>query len=478
MSLISFGKSFISDDGRKMNSKQWKKYMEDKEKRVQDSLKEMQRAAREQNEREEEEKRKIQMSISRVQEEKEEEAEARRSKALKDLEVSNERFEVKEDAMTMTDRIEAHRAGTLFKNAVISNEAPSDRDLNMTRLRTFKQSNDFTHIHLDDIIPIHLNRSHTELPLIEAINDKRMSRAKEFCLVSDVFIHYIPLDSFYGEHNPVEVKLNDFRKVRKSTARWFKMSNAVGYNILFTMDYCLATRDLGSLILSFSTSLNSFKDGVTWGVAKVIVSLTFMDFPVKLNIQETLGVMHLSDSDLKEFLSDPLGLDAVMTPETLKRLQKMHGRGEIEDINAPKDDTMKLNRATTGKDGSDESSGQGEVDARDMLTALRNKHAKDQEIARKKAAETRMQSGETIQLSKNPKRPNPILKGQRKADEAIQEAQEAEEADLQDRLNNLDPDEAEAVRKGMNSPAASIIHSIPETPPPVQTQMRAVRDMQ
>jgi hypothetical protein len=375
--LSRFTKRHVNDEGRRMSKSELVKYNQEKDSqraKVREEEKAiMERKRVEEKIWEEEKARKREEKIA--EEMNVEQYEKYKADALKRVEISNEKFEISENSMSMLDRIDAHQKGRLFKNAIISNEPPSDRDLHMSRLRTFKEMNDFRSIHLDKIKPIHLNGRFTHLDLVDAIGEDKMSHSKEFCLVSDVFIHYIPLDTFYGVHYPVEVNLNDHRKIRSSTVRWFKMSHSIGYNILFTMDYCMATKDLNKLALDFSTALDVFKEGTTWGVAKIIVSLTFMDFPVKLNFQEVMAVMHLSDSDLRDFISDPQGLDAVMSSETLKRMKQLHKQGEIENVNEPRDDRIQLNTAKTGVGSDDIDSNEQDYTARDILVDIRNKQA-------------------------------------------------------------------------------------------------------
>jgi hypothetical protein len=295
------------------------------------------------------------------------EEQRRRGAIMDKTEQGGEVIDFTMGTMGLVDRLEAHPAGKMLKNVVISNEPPPDRELNIHRLRRYKPQNDFAKLTLSDVPEFDLNEEYMEFQLTEAMTEKQLSNLKKYVLVSDVFIHYIPLDSFYSASAPVQFQLNDFRKVDNTTMREYPLTHSGGYNILMTLDYCVAKKDLHHLTLSISTSLSSFRKGASWGSAKVVLTISHMDFPIKANIQETMGVLHLSDSDLTDFVSDPRHSDGVITPEALKLLRGHYKRGEIENINLPRDDTKSINTAKTVVDGDDSS-----VNVKDLMSRMRS----------------------------------------------------------------------------------------------------------
>jgi len=301
-----------------------------------------------------------------ILEEKTEELARRRGMVMDKTEQGGGKIDFTQGTMGLVDRLEAHRAGTLLKNVVISNEPPPDRELNVNRLRRFKPQNDFSKLTLGEVPAFNLTDEFMEFSIVDAMTSDQLSSLKDYVLVSDVFIHYVPLDSFYSISAPVLFQLNDFRKVDNTCMRQFPLTHSASYNILMTLDYCVSKRDLHHLSLSISTSLNSFRKGVSWGSAKVILTISHMDFPVKANIQETMGVLHLADSDLQEFVSDPRSSDGVITPQALSLLRGHYKRGEVENINLPRDDSKQVNTAKTIVDNYDPS-----VDARDIMSELR-----------------------------------------------------------------------------------------------------------
>lgn len=276
-------------------------------------------------------------------------------------EVSTNRVDFTQGVMGLVDRMESHPAGRLFSGAVVSNKPPPDRALTLSKLRTYQAPNDMSRLVLGDIEPIDLKDNTVDIALTEAMTIEQYKSLRPYCLISDVFIHFVPMDTFFTTSFPVDFFLNDFRKVEDCVVRHFPLSHTVGYNILFTLDYCVRKEDLKLLTLAISSGINTFRPGIAWGTVKVVVSLISMEFPIKANMQKTLGVMHLADSDLQDFVSDPRRSDGVLTPEGLKQLKAFYKRGDIENIHQPLDDSKDVNVAPTVMNHMDQSTDVAEV---------------------------------------------------------------------------------------------------------------------
>jgi len=380
MSLIkSFGHSGKSKkkeemkklEDRRIQQEKMFKQVEDKLKREVEELKraEEARAQKEEEDRMGKEAARLAQDDERLKEEKiwREENERRRGAIMDVAESSAQVVDFSQGTMGLVDRLEAHPAGKMLKNTVISNEPPPDRELNIMRLRTFKPQNDFAKMTLHDVPPVELMSEFAEFPITQAMTDTQFNELKDYILVSDVFFHFIPMDSFYSKSSPVTFQINDFRKIDNTCMRRYPLSNTGGYNILMSLDYCVAKKDLHHLSYSVSTTLNTFRKGASWGAVKVVLTVSHMDFPVKSNIQETMGVLHLADSDLKEYISDPRHSDGYITPQALNLLRSHYKRGEIENINKPRDDKVEINTAQTVVGGGEQS-----TDVRDLMFNMRN----------------------------------------------------------------------------------------------------------
>jgi hypothetical protein len=275
------------------------------------------------------------------------------------------------DVMGLVDRLEAHPAGKKLQNVVISGKPPKDRAQNLSRLRTFQPKNDKAVMSLEEIPAIRLTDRCFLLSLKDAFSPKEFRDLKPYVLVSDIFIHYIPMDTFLSVSHPVVFNICDFRRIENEIVRGFSLTHTIGENILFTLDYCISKEDLDKICLSVSSSLDSFRPGTQWAAAKVLVSAIHMDFPIKSNLQSTQGVMHMSDSDLQDYITDPRFSDGVITPQAMKLLKDAYKRGEIEDTTKHTDDKMEVNVARTQA-----MAGEGSQDVGDIKAVLREAYLK------------------------------------------------------------------------------------------------------
>lgn len=360
--------------GSQKKIKQAQKAVEEERQRLERKLKEQERQMKVIEEERKKKEQELLMMQKRQQEEVaqaqalwDEESLRRQGEIMGRAEMNVLPMGLTKSPIDLEEHLNAHRAGTLMKQVVISNQPPPDRELHMTRLRKFKPQNDFSKLLLSDIVPFNLMDEYTELNLAMVVDQKTRQSMKPYCLVSDVFIHYIPLDTFHTRSFPVEVSINDFRKLEDNTMRYFKFSHTAGYNILMTLDYCIQTKDLEYLTLAISTKLNSFKKDLAWGTVKVIVSLIHFDFPVKTNLQETRGVMHLSDSDLIDHLSDPRGADGILSAEAMRLLREGYVRGEVENVLLAQDNEKDINPDPTAL-----LRAQPEQNAAELLRGLRD----------------------------------------------------------------------------------------------------------
>lgn len=270
-----------------------------------------------------------------------------RAAALDRTEVRESKYKFPSERMAMSDRLDSHNKGSLFKYAVISTKPPKSRSFIMDRLRTYSPPNEHVNVRLDDIPPLLLNREYNIVDLTEAISKKSPGLKKPFCMVSDIFIHYVPMDTFLTTQSTVEVMLTDERKSDDNVIRHASLSSNAGYNVLFTLDYCVETADLSNLKLSITRHVSNFKAGKSWAMCKVLIGLDFFDVARRANLQESLAVAQFADTDLIDFVTDPRGIDSVITPESLRQLRLLHKSGDIENLTEPKNDQKRIETAAT-----------------------------------------------------------------------------------------------------------------------------------
>jgi hypothetical protein len=293
-----------------------------------------------------------------------------RANAMAKTEVRESKFNFPAERMSMIDRLESHQKGSLFKYAVITSEPPKNRGFIMDRLRTYKPPNDHLNARLDDLPPLLLNDEYTEVDLYQAIPDKKLNTKKPFCMIADIFIHYVPMDTFMSTQSTVEFMLTDGRKLEESVVRHASISSNLGYNILFTLDYCVETSDLHEMKLSISRHVSQFKKGKSWAMCKVLIGMDFYDIAKRSNIQESLAVAQFAESDLMEFVTDPRGVDSVVTGEALRQLKLAYKSNDVENLTTPGNDLKKISNAATIVGGG---SSLSDMPTGDVITAMKLK---------------------------------------------------------------------------------------------------------
>lgn len=247
----------------------------------------------------------------------------------------------------LKDKFESHKAGTLFKYAVITNKPSDERQGMLSKLRSFKPQTKVSNISLNDIPAIRLIGDYVQMNLGQTLSQSVRTNGEDFLLVDCILVHFVPLDSFANDKSVVTIQVNDFRKVTNTVARVAKVDNTMGYNVLFFLDYCIEKRDASKISLSFTCSSKEFQEGVSWGTVKVVSQIQTLSFPRRMPLIGTMGVILLSDTDLDDFECDPREIDLVITPETLKKLRDANRRGEIENRTLPVSDKQELITAKT-----------------------------------------------------------------------------------------------------------------------------------
>lgn len=282
------------------------------------------------------------------------------------------------EVASLADKLDTHKAGTLFKYAVINNKPSDDRSFVMSKLRTYKANDTVENLSINDLPAIQLTQESTVLRLSDALPPLKKSDLDKFVLVDSILVHFIPLDSFASEQSVVTVQVNDTRKINHTCVRRAKISSTMGYNLLFTLDYCIDRKSLDKMTLSFTCFSRDFNDGASWAAVKCVLQLQILGFPVRAPLQETMGSLVFAETDLERYMVDPREIDLVTTPNAMQLMRDAHSRGEIENKAKAVTDKKELMTAKTAILSETESSnGNSQKDELDQ---------KKQMIARQKAA--------------------------------------------------------------------------------------------
>lgn len=252
---------------------------------------------------------------------------------------------VSKEKAGMTDKLNSYRTGQTFKYAVISNAPSEERSGIMSRLRSYKAPSKQSPLSLSEIPAIRLLGEAVSFSMVEAVRSSGTGGREDYCLIDSVLVHYVPLDSFLNDKSVVTIQVNDFRKVTGTAVRIAKVDNTMAYNVLFCLDYCVESRDLDKMTLSFACPQRDFQEGVAWGAVKVVAQVAFMSFPIRAPVIETMAVAVFADTDLLEYEWDPREVDAVIGPQALSGLRAANKRGDIENLTQPKDDRVEVGMA-------------------------------------------------------------------------------------------------------------------------------------
>jgi hypothetical protein len=275
------------------------------------------------------------------------EIDARRDQILMTTENREMKHNYPAETFTLADKMDSHRKGSHFKYAVVSNKPTEDQAGALGWLRNFRPNTKHDTLRLAQIKPILLNSSYTELNLVDVIREMGPMSDLPFCMISEVFIHYVPLDTFLSRSAVVEISLTDGRRVDKVPIRRSTITSTAGYNILMCLDFCVETSDLADMTLTFASHNNNFLEGKSWAMCKVIVGLDFFEIARRANIRETMAVLQWADSDLLDFVADPRFVDVVVTNESLRQLRLLHKSGDIENTYEPSNDAKEMITAAT-----------------------------------------------------------------------------------------------------------------------------------
>lgn len=271
----------------------------------------------------------------------------RKGEVMKNAPVNDIRHNFASEEDSLEDKLMRHRTGSYFKYATIVTAPPPDRSRLLERMRNFKAVNDYQHRSLDDLPAIDLKGNYCEFQLSQALQTVGRQPLPPYTLVSEVLVHYVPMDTFFALQCPAVFQINDFRKVQDTVVREYELTDKGSYNILFCLDYSVRTEDVGDLVLSVACNQKLFREGIAWGTMKVVIRMTHLQFPIKANLQETIGVTLWAHSDLEDYISNPFKQSGLITGEALSELKKAFKRGDIEDLVTPSDNKRQLNAART-----------------------------------------------------------------------------------------------------------------------------------
>jgi hypothetical protein len=245
----------------------------------------------------------------------------------------------------MSDHIKAHRRGKQFSYATLVEGEPESNENLLSRLRTFKPSGGKTTTTADKMPHISLTGPYHCLKLSRAtdfLSTKKTSfkYSKEFILVSEILITYVPLISFGDKFSAFKVAIIDNRKVDDTIVRSYTGNTNISCNASMSLDYCTSLSDIEDMELAFVCPQPTLKAGKVWAVINVHLVLQQFDFPVQTYVKPTFSIFQIPHSGLNDHDTDPRHFNGMIQEADLEAMKQIKSDGDISDISKPHVKTM------------------------------------------------------------------------------------------------------------------------------------------
>jgi len=245
----------------------------------------------------------------------------------------------------MSDHIKSHRRGREFNYATLVEGIPETRENLLSRLRSFKPSGGKTTTTADKMPHINLTGPYHCLKLSKAtdfLSTKKSAfkYSKEFILVSEVLLTFVPLISFADKFSAFKVAIIDNRKVDDVIVRSYTGNTNVSCNASMSLDYCTSLNDLEDMELAFVCPQPTLKAGKVWAVINVHLVLQQLDFPVQTYVKPTFSVFQIPHSGLEDVDTDPRHFNGIIQEADLEAMKQIKADGDISDVSKPVIKTM------------------------------------------------------------------------------------------------------------------------------------------
>jgi len=245
----------------------------------------------------------------------------------------------------MSDHIKAHRRGKEFKYATLVEGEPETAENLLSRLRTFRPSGGKTTTTADKMPHINLKGPYHCLKLSSAtdfLSTKKtpFKYSKEYILVSEILITFVPLISFGDKFSAFKVAIIDNRKVEDTIVRSYTGNTNISCNASMSLDYCTSLSDIDDMELAFVCPQPTLKAGKTWAVINVHLVLQQFDFPVQSYVKPTFSIFQIPHSGLNDNDTDPRHFNGIIQEADLEAMKQIKSDGDITDISKPSVRTM------------------------------------------------------------------------------------------------------------------------------------------
>lgn len=263
----------------------------------------------------------------------------------RDMDESQYMFSYPELVDGMSDHVKSHRRGKEFQYATLVEGIPETTENLLSRLRSFKPPGGMTTTTADKMPKINLTGSFHSLKLSQAtdyLSTKKMpfKFSKEFILLSEILLTFVPLISFGDKFSAFKVAIVDNRKVDDVVVRSYTGNTNISCNASMSLDYCVSMDDLNDLELVFVCPQPTLKQGKVWAVVNVHLILKQFDFPVQSYVKPTFSIFQIPHSGLEDVDTDPRHFNGLIQEADLDAMKQIKSDGDMTDVSKPHVKTM------------------------------------------------------------------------------------------------------------------------------------------
>jgi hypothetical protein len=222
---------------------------------------------------------------------------------------------------------------------------PEDRETLLSRLRAFRPGGGKTDVNVTGMPHIELKGDVHVLDLSKATNflstkKVKFQYSKRFILIHEVLITFVPLISFGDKYSAFKMGLVDNRKLDNPVVRSYMGNTNISCNASASLDYCICVDDISDMSLVFVCPQPTLKDGKTWAVVNVNLSLRQLDFPVQTYVKPTFAIFQIPHSGLADNEVDPRHFHGTLQEADLEALKTIKAQGDLSDVSKPVVKTM------------------------------------------------------------------------------------------------------------------------------------------
>ncbi|BBI93119.1 ORF2a protein [Lentinula edodes negative-strand RNA virus 2] len=227
----------------------------------------------------------------------------------------------------------AERSSGPFEYVAIASRETSTFKKLLEALSVTKASVRSYDLSFDDLPIYNLSKRSSSISISSPLSLALQKKDLHFCWLKEVYIFFVPTQSFSSSYSEITFELNDNRFVEESLVRSITFPSNVGINGHFSLDYSVFKDDLPMISFSVKCKNSYLKEGVVWGSLKLVIQTKFSDQALIVSTTRTAAILQMADTTMKTYDRDPNHLDLMFDDPDLEMMKKFAKQGRIVDHN-------------------------------------------------------------------------------------------------------------------------------------------------